>query len=351
MNLNDILQNRALIGPAVAVAGAEFKTPADGFYHVVPKGDFPHAEAGVVQVLDDAALTAIFNDLKSRGSDVLIDNDHFSYDPDKDSAAMGWAAEDYQLRGDGIWAKPRWTAPGADALKNGVKRFISPVFLPTDVQPLGGNRVRPLRLDTWGLTNAPNMRGMVPLSNRHPAFAGSAEAITNNPTKGNKMKSVAESLGLSADASEKAVLEEVTKLQNRVKTAEEAVTPLKNRVAALEGENKTLLTAQVDFDLAPLKDKLSEEDLAPLREQLLTNRAATLPIVKTMTEKIFKAPAAMFNRAGAKTPGTGHKDHDERIAKQVVAVQQYKLANRCSYSAAWNAVRANNPALFEPETK
>jgi phage I-like protein len=340
-----IFKNRALIGPAVALGnGAEkFQLPADGMFHLVPKGEFPHSESGLTQVLDDNALTAIFNDLRPRGANTLIDDDHFSYDLDKSSDAMGWGAEMYELRADGIWGRPRWSDLGEAALKNGRKRFISPVFLPQDVQPLGGKRVRPLRLDTWGLTNAPNMRGMVPLSNRHPASAGSSETKTKQQER-THMKSVAQKLGLSADAAEEVVLAEVVKLQNRAETAEKEVTPLKNRAAALEGENKMLLAAQADVDLAPLKDKLSEEEIKPLREQLLANRAATLPIVKTITEKIVKAPAAMFNRAGAKTPG-GDKA-DERIVKQAVAVRDYQIKNRCSYQAAWDAVRAAQPDLF-----
>jgi phage I-like protein len=346
-----LIQNRALVGPSVELSGAQFKTPDDGFYHVVPKGDFPHAEAGIVQVLDDDALKAIFNDLKSRGADVLIDDEHFSYDVEKSSDAMGWAAEDYQLRPNGIWAKPRWTNLGADALKNGVKRFISPVFLPRDAKPIGGNRFRVLRIDSWGLTNTPNMRGMVPLSNRHSAFAGSAEA-NNNTTKGHHMKSVAESLGLSADASETAVLAEVTKLKNRAQTAEDALTPLKNRVKELETSNGELLNAQVDADISPLKGKMPDDQLASLRTAMLANRATLLPIVSTMVEtlKSDKSGKALFNRGSAKVPD-GQKTDDSRIQNQAAAVREYQIKNRCTYDDAWKAVRAQKPELFEPETK
>lgn len=345
--LSHTLSNRALVGPAVSL-GNRFTPPADGYEHLIPKGEFPHGESGIVQVIDDKALQSMLSDLQNRIGNVLIDNEHFSYDPAKDSEAQAWAAEAYELRGDGLWGKPRWTDVGEAVIKNGRKRFISPVFLPKDMEHLGGNRYRPLRLDTWGLTNAPNMGGMVPLSNRRDASASPADN-RKTETKGQAMKLIAQRLGLSADASEETMLAELTKLQNRATTAEQALDPLKNRITTLEKSNTELLTAQVETDLAPLKNRLTDDEMKPLREQLIANRAGTLPIVTTMIARLSedKGTKPLTNRAQAKTPDNKESAKaSEQTRQQDTAVREYRNRNKCSFEAAWAAVRAEKPELF-----
>ena len=67
------------------------------------------------------------------------------------------------------------------------------------------------------------------------------------------MKNIATKLGLAAEASEDAILAEVTKIINRATTAEAELAPLKNRVTTMETENQTLLGEQVDGILAEHK--------------------------------------------------------------------------------------------------
>ena len=70
----------------------DFKFEKDGWAHIMPFGEFPHAETGVIQVLDTEALEAIEDNFtaKSKAQNfpgLLVDFDHFSMDTDKPSEA------------------------------------------------------------------------------------------------------------------------------------------------------------------------------------------------------------------------------------------------------------------------
>jgi phage I-like protein len=219
---------------------AAFPTPADGWYQLAPTGEHEHPESGLAQVLDDTALDAIVRRFEADSrppnfAGLLVDFDHFSYSPGQSSQAAGWIVA-LERRADGLWARIRWSSPGAAAVASGAYRFLSPVWLRADTVPLGENRVRPLRLDSAGLTNTPNLKGLTPLSNR------AAGVRPPNPTH---MKLITTLMGLPADASEDALGAAITALQQRAAAAEQALqealaagAPLKNRLAELEGASK-----------------------------------------------------------------------------------------------------------------
>jgi phage I-like protein len=297
-------------------ADGTFVLPADGWYHLAPKGEFAHTESGLTQVLDEEAMAAMVNRFKTESQKpnfpgVLVDFDHFSYDPEKSSIAAGWITE-MQNRSDGLWGQIRWSDEGQAALEKGRFRLISPTWLPRDVQRLDGQRIRPLRLDTAGLTNKPNLRGMAPLSNRAGAETLPAD---NTQTKGHKMKLVAQKLGLSADASEESVLAAVDVLQNRAtgaveaaKLAEAAIIPIKNRVTELEKTNGELFAVQVEADLGKYAPRFLPAKRDAWKASLIANRAGTLELLESLPEpKVETAAAgqaAMHNREKAQTPGS-----------------------------------------------
>ena len=69
--------------------------PADGWYQLAPLGEFAHAQAGVVQVVDRAACEAMAVRFAQEAraanfAGILIDFDHFSLDGEKRSEAAGW---------------------------------------------------------------------------------------------------------------------------------------------------------------------------------------------------------------------------------------------------------------------
>lgn len=164
------------------------------------------------------------------------------------------------------------------------------------------------------------------------------------------MKSVCTLLGLSADAEETNVHAEVTKLLNRAKTAEEAADPLKQRITALETENKTLLDGLVEHDLAKYANRIAPEMKDVIKTALLKNRAETLAILDSVAEAKPEGtpkPSLVINRATAKTPAD--RGATATPEERVRLVQDYRVRNRCSFEAAWEAVRREKPELFKPE--
>ncbi len=75
-----------------------FQVPADGWYQVAPLGEFAHAQAGVVQVVDAEACATMANRFAEEAkvanfAGLLVDFDHFSLDGEKRSEAAGWITD------------------------------------------------------------------------------------------------------------------------------------------------------------------------------------------------------------------------------------------------------------------
>ena len=157
---------------------AEFRHPADGWYQIEAKGEHPNRAAGVVQVIDDAAAQSIVNRFNAdaqagrlrHGRELLIDHEHFSDQPDKETRAYGWLTR-LVNRPDGIYAQIRWTKTGQEAVDGGDYRFFSTEYAPADLAVVNSGRVRPLRLDGLTLTNMHDNRGQRPITNRAVASA------------------------------------------------------------------------------------------------------------------------------------------------------------------------------------
>lgn len=328
-------------------ADGTFTLREDGWVQLVPLGDYPHAESGKVQVCDSQALSSMANRYRAdaarmgnRWPGLLIDQDHFSYDPQKSSEAMGWV-DDVQTNTDGLWGKVRWTDAGAAAVKNGRYRFISPAWLPTDCVALDKDRVRPLRLDSAALTNTPNMRGMAPISNRTDSPAGTVPAVSTRKEP-QPMKDIAKTLGLPDDATPEAVSAAVAEL----KTSNIA---LKNRVTELETERGTLLAAQVESDLARFANRIAPDKRDAVKAALLKNRADTLAVLEAVPEPTAATPPAPTARAPvtdpskAKTPG----DSDTSFPALVNRLASQGMTR----SKALDQAMADRPDLYEAYRK
>lgn len=170
-----------------------FVLPTDGWAHITPCGEFPHAGAGVVQVIDRAACDRIAAEFNARKADtnfpgVLVDFDHFSLDTAQSSEAAGWITE-LESRDTGLWARVRWSDAGLAAVQGGRFRLMSPVFPPpSQCEDLGGGKIRPRVLVSVALTNEPNIKGGRPIANRKPvANRGNAKKyrwVLGNPPSG-----------------------------------------------------------------------------------------------------------------------------------------------------------------------
>jgi phage I-like protein len=324
--------------------GWDFTLPADGWHLVVPKGEFPHAESGLHQVIDDVAVASIARRFASETAapdfaGLLVDYDHFSQETGRPSEAAGWVIG-LEGRADGVWARVRWTDRGEACVRGGRYRFFSPSWLAGECEMLGQGRVRPMRLDRLALTNDPNLRGIRPLTNRcgEPASRGidAAEERKGNEHRRSMTKELLIELGLDAEATEQAVLA--------------AVRALKNRAVELEETSARLLSGQVDADLEKHAKRIRPEAREKWRQALLANRAGAIELLESIIAPVSSAetPAGVVHqRVVAGMPvGSKWASAPPEAERQKIAVLAYKNRHGCSYDQAWQAVKAEHPHLF-----
>ena len=370
------------------ILNRDFSHPADGWYQIEPKGEHPNRAAGVIQVIDEEAMKSIVSQFNEdavagklrHGNEMLIDHEHFSDQPDKETRAYGWLME-LQQREDGIYGRVRWSKTGKEAVDGGDYRFFSTEYAPKDCVECRGTandanaeggtgnaemghggsslgtrqdplpRVRPLRLDGLTLTNMNNNRGQKPITNRDPN--GSAE---NKTTEIKRMNTIATKLGLAPDVSEEIVLAEVTRLLNRVTEMiphEEENKSLRERLGAIDGEQVHTL-----LDLHGVRDERIRQRLKPVLASLKNREervAALLDFGFKAEER--RAPdrqaPRLLNRGEGRQPRAEILNANEQALAQRAEAEigEYKIRNRCSYAEARNAVRIAKPELFGLEKK
>jgi phage I-like protein len=251
----------------------EFQMPADGFYPLVPKGEFPHP-TGVVQVIDESACVAMFNRFVQEAAaanfaGLLLDYDHFSQDTDKSSEAAGWILK-LENRADGIYGLIRWAGAGEEKVRSGAYRFVSPVWNREECESLGGNKVRPLRLANAALTNDPNMKGIKPLTNR---AGDSGEPQAGQPggkesTMDYKTELLA-MLGLPAEATDEEITAGCDGKTAEMENACKEKTALANRAAAAEEAlalaNRREVERLVELDLEEFKTAIVDREQMKLQ--------------------------------------------------------------------------------------
>jgi len=298
----------------------------DGRIEVLKLGEYPHAETGLIEVVDEAALNAVLTAFnrdaaKANFAGILIDEDHFSYDPTKSSAAMGWI-QSLERVGDSLIANAEVSDLGRAAVEGKRYKFQSPVL---EHEKIAGNRVRPTRLDTLAFTNQPVMKNLaaITLLNR-----GSNAAPNTTPT-GDRMKDLLSPvLGVAVDAADAAFIEAATVLKNRATKSETDLIEARK-------ERDALLAAQVEADLDAHKDVIANRD--EVKKQLLANRAGTLALLTSL-----KAPAkpALHNRTGKPAPAATGSDERDAAQKQANVLKNRALEIRkgtpaLSFDQAW----------------
>lgn len=330
---------------------------SDGWIHIVPKGELPNREAGIVQVLDDPALDSILagidadrQRLGNKWPGVYAGREHFIYNDEADSAALAWF-KDFEKRDDGIWAKADGLTPaGKQVVANSEYKFTSFVADRKDTAKVDGNRVRILKIDTIGFTNQANGKELLtPITNRQTNLAtpNVFGAAANQHTNQKPMKNIATKLGLAAEASEDAILAEVTKLQNRNLELE-----------PLAVENTTLKNRITQFDAEQVDSLLAERKITD--EKIVNRLKPVLAGLKNREERVAfladcfppaTAPAAatgrVLNRGAGKTatPSTDAAS----VTPQQLNTEVRKLMNRDGikdFTVGYNALRAERPELF-----
>jgi phage I-like protein len=311
-----------------SILNREFKHPVDGWYHIEPMGEHPNAAAQLVQVIDPEAVGTIVNRFNgaadagqlSHGSEMLIDHEHFSHDPDKETTAYGWLGK-LQGRADGIYGQIRWTNTGKPAVDGGDFRFFSTEYDPEKLAIVNRDkkRVRPLELVGLTLTNRPNNRGGKPITNTLSQTGTDPHASGNQAANQRKqtMKLIANRLGLSADASEEACLGELSKLLDRATGAETKLAPVTTERDSLKNRVTELLDEQIDADLdaSEIKDEGVRGKLKPVLATM-KNRADRVEFLGLMAkpEKKAEGKGPLTNRQTARTPALDLSDANKDAA-------------------------------------
>ena len=143
------------------------------------------------------------------------------------------------------------------------------------------------------------------------------------------MKSIAQKLGLAAEASEEAILDGVIKLQNRIAALEPLQaenTTLKNRIATQDGESVDAL-----LDLHQVKDEKLRNRLKPVLVPLANReeRVAALLDFGHKPAEAGKTTAStrLLNRKDGKQTETATEAADEQELAQKITNRATELKN------------------------
>lgn len=143
-----------------------FTTDQGAWFHTVPPvGEYPGGNIchngepvkNAVLVVDREAYDRILSAFSAQKEKpgfhgLLVDREHFSLDADKPSDAMAWAT-DIREESDGLWTQWSFTPPGQQAWDDKVLVSRSPVMI---LERIGGNRFRPVALESIAMTNTPH---------------------------------------------------------------------------------------------------------------------------------------------------------------------------------------------------
>lgn len=323
--------NRGADGSAILNRDLPATLPSDGFYHLLPIGEFPGVLQGpkgeredIVQVLDRAALEAM---VQAFNGQLLIDYDHLSHDLSQPTKAAGWI-EALELRTDGIWSRNTWSNHGKADIEGRAYRFISPEL--ADLEHLGGNRYRPRLLTGAGITNRPNLKTLSPLANREP---NPSTPIMDYKAELIKM------LGLAAQATDQDITAALAK------ASADAVDP--EEVEALRTENRELLAAVVEGDLEAHKGVIKDRET--VKKALMANRAGTLQLLASLNSSTAPKPP-LTNRKPPQQPQnspTAAEAEDPKVAARAGRVSnraaEIQRTERVGWSVAWNRAEAEIP--------
>lgn len=149
---------------------------------------------------------ALADDINNTAIDLMIDYEHqtlYIAENGKGNPAAGWITKAEYISGEGLFADVKWTPQATQEIKDGVYRYLSPLFL-TD----GSGMV--IKVLNAALTNRPalhNLQEVVAMSSQFAKFLTPEE---ENP----KMKELLIKLfALSANATDEQITEKLTALE------------------------------------------------------------------------------------------------------------------------------------------
>ena len=217
------MKNDTVTFAACSAVKEDAATKATWFQTFPPYGRYPvggtvkDAADDAVFVFDEAAAKAVMDAFKAAAKNpewpgVLVDEEHYSLDSSKSSAAMAWAKDIRQENDGSIWTRWEFTPKGRELWESKTLLNRSPAF----ACARNGKEYRPVELKSIAMTNTPHFSKLSTL-----AAARAAEVNKNNKGEIHMKKLMAE-LELAENASEDAAVAACKALKDRVSAATKA---------------------------------------------------------------------------------------------------------------------------------
>lgn len=286
-----------------------------------------YAKALQVTTLEDlTALCDMTNKLITEQGPLLVDEEHFSHQADKSSAAFAWAVE-CKVEDGKLLALCRFTTAGEAVVSTGVMRYCSPVIeVEFEDGPVLNNcpRAHPVVITGIGLTNTPRNKALPPISE---ALGEPTQVFTNrdtltpasNPDAANQTNTMdpklIEALGLGPDAT----VDDAVKAIMGLKTAAEDATK-EAAETVVNAFKDAIPEGQAPFFLNSFK-RDSKGTLG-----VLEGMAKAKPAVAAV-EPTPGNPAQVFNRQEKETPTLAIKKASEKEEKDRTAAEHLEVFN------------------------
>jgi len=227
--------------------------------HETDKGSF---------VLDETAVGSVISDFRSRKNQMVIDYEHQTLRGGVAPAA-GWIKGLMDRGADGLWAEVEWTARARQYLGGCEYRYLSPVFLKSEVDD------RVVRLINAALTNQPAIDGMVPVPGNDQGISGLVKSTghgsgTNRQQKEESMQKVLESLGLEKDRGEEKVVEAIGAMRREL----DGLGNTLGKVRVALGLGAEVAVAELEGAAIAMKQEAGEA--LSLRQRLVSQEAEAL---------------------------------------------------------------------------
>ena len=272
----------AIESPRIAVLDAALSVTDDGWHQLLPAGEFAARDGRPFDVpdhcwkLDGKIAAVLIAQAKALGQDILIDYDHQTLNAAKNgkpAPAAGWfnGNEIEWREGEGLFVKPRWTAPAAALVANSEYRFMSAVF------PYDENGI-PLELRMAAITNDPGVVGMQALAALSAELSNPSPSQQENKTMNELLAKLLAKLGITvpengqvSDDQAKQAMDALDELQSKCQKMPEMEQSVASLTAQL-GEKQIDLAMYVPVEtynamvtqVATLSAKVETTDAATL---------------------------------------------------------------------------------------
>lgn len=232
---------------------AELSEDNTGWLHAFSFGTYMHPVYGKI-TFDEATAKRMASNVNDRvrGIDIAIDYGHRASED-----AAGWVRQ-AEVRDNGLWLLVEWTQTAAKKIREKAYRYFSPTFVKSWKHPESLKVFRDV-LFGGGLTNRPFLKNMLPVNlseyiEETPVSLGDNESEAE--AQGGEqvdefLKKLRETLQLSEDADENAVLTALTEaLETKPSKEEEESTPNIKQLAEEHPEVKQLMERVAGLETA-----------------------------------------------------------------------------------------------------